>query len=50
MGWFRLAAWLLWSELQSISVAVGLAIFGLVLFELGTWGSRGSFACKRTRR
>ena len=31
-----LAAWLLWSELQPISVAVGLAIFGLVLFELGT--------------
>jgi hypothetical protein len=32
-----LAAWLLWSELQPISVAVGLAVFGLVLFELGTW-------------
>jgi hypothetical protein len=32
-----LAAWLLWSELQPISVALGLAIFGLVLFELGTW-------------
>ena len=32
-----LAAWLLWSELQPISVALGLAFFGLVLFELGTW-------------
>lgn len=32
-----LVAWLLWSELQPVSVAVGLAAFGLVLFELGTW-------------
>jgi hypothetical protein len=32
-----LAAWLLWSELQPISVALGMAGFGLVLFELGTW-------------
>ena len=32
-----LAAWLLWSELQPISVAVGLAVFGLLLFEFGTW-------------
>jgi hypothetical protein len=32
-----LAAWLMWSELQPISVAIGLALFGLVLFELGTW-------------
>jgi len=31
-----LAAWLMWSELQPISVALGLAVFGLVLFELGT--------------
>lgn len=31
-----IAAWLMWSELQSISVAVGLATFGLVLFELGS--------------
>jgi hypothetical protein len=31
-----ISAWLMWSELQSISVAVGLAIFGLVLFELGS--------------
>ncbi len=35
-----LFAWLLWSELQPISVAVGLAIFGLALFELGTWGQQ----------
>jgi len=32
-----LAAWLLWSELQPIAVAVGLAVFGLLLFEFGTW-------------
>jgi len=31
-----IAAWLMWSELQSISVALGLALFGLVLFEAGT--------------
>ena len=30
-----LAAWMLWSELQPLSVALGLAIFGLVLFEWG---------------
>ncbi|MGD0097164.1 MAG: DUF2339 domain-containing protein [Terracidiphilus sp.] len=30
-----LVAWLLWSELQPIGVALGLAVFGLVLFELG---------------
>ncbi|MGA3045558.1 MAG: DUF2339 domain-containing protein [Terracidiphilus sp.] len=32
-----IAAWLLWSELQPISVAIGLAVFGLLLFEFGTW-------------
>ena len=32
-----LAAWLLWSELQPIAVAPGLAIFGLLLFEVGSW-------------
>jgi hypothetical protein len=32
-----LAAWLLWSELQPIAVAVGLAVFGLLLFEFGSW-------------
>jgi len=32
-----LAAWLLWCELQPIAVAVGLAIFGLFLFEWGEW-------------
>jgi len=32
-----LAAWLLWSELQPIAVAPGLAILGLLLFEVGTW-------------
>ena len=30
-----LVAWLLWSELQPLSVALGLAVFGLVLFEWG---------------
>jgi hypothetical protein len=32
-----LAAWMLWSELQPIAVADGLAIFGLLLFEYGDW-------------
>lgn len=32
-----LTAWLLWSELQPIAVAPGLAILGLLLFEIGTW-------------
>jgi hypothetical protein len=32
-----LTAWLLWSELQPIAVAPGLAILGLLLFEFGTW-------------
>ncbi len=32
-----LTAWLLWIELQPIGVAPGLAIFGLLLFEIGTW-------------
>jgi hypothetical protein len=31
------AAWTLWSELQPIAVADGLAIFGLLLFECGDW-------------
>jgi hypothetical protein len=30
-----LAAWMLWSELQPVAVAVGLAAFGLTLFEIG---------------
>jgi len=30
-----LAAWMMWSELQSIAVAIGWALFGLVLFEWG---------------
>jgi hypothetical protein len=33
-----LAAWMLWSELQPIAVAVGLAAFGLILFECGRMG------------
>jgi hypothetical protein len=32
-----LAAWMLWSELQPIGVALGLAVFGLLLFEWGEW-------------
>jgi Predicted membrane protein (DUF2339) len=31
------AAWMIWSELQPIAVADGLAIFGLILFEYGDW-------------
>jgi uncharacterized membrane protein len=32
-----LFAWMLWSKLQPISVALGLAVFGLALFEWGHW-------------
>jgi hypothetical protein len=32
-----LAAWMIWSELQPIAVALGIAIFGLLLFEYGEW-------------
>ena len=35
-----LAAWLLWSELQPMSIAVGLAVLGLALFEVGVWGKQ----------
>lgn len=31
------AAWLLWCELQPISVAPGLGVFALLLFEIGAW-------------
>lgn len=31
------AAWLLWCELQPISVAPGLGVFALLLFEIGIW-------------
>lgn len=29
--------WLLWAELQPVAVAVGLAVLGLALFEIGDW-------------
>jgi hypothetical protein len=32
-----LTSWLLWKELQPISLALGLGVFGLVLFEIGEW-------------
>jgi hypothetical protein len=35
-----LAAWLLWSELRPIYVAVGLGAFGLSLFEIGLWSKQ----------
>ncbi len=31
------AAWLLWCELRPISVAPGLGVFALLLFEIGVW-------------
>lgn len=31
------AAWLLWCELQPISVAPGLGVFAVLLFEIGIW-------------
>lgn len=32
-----LATWLMWTELRPVSVAVAWAVFGLLLFEIGTW-------------
>ncbi|MGA7340193.1 MAG: DUF2339 domain-containing protein [Terracidiphilus sp.] len=32
-----LVAWMLWSELEPVSVALGLAVFGLLLYEAGAW-------------
>ena len=32
-----LAAWMLWSELQPVGVALGIAVLGLLLFEWGEW-------------
>jgi Predicted membrane protein (DUF2339) len=32
-----IAAWLMWAELQPISVAPALAVFGLLLFEFAEW-------------
>lgn len=32
-----LAAWMIWSELQPVAVALGIAVFGLLLFEYGQW-------------
>lgn len=32
-----LLAWLMWTELQPVSVALGWAILGFVLFEMGQW-------------
>lgn len=32
-----LCSWLLWSELQPVAVAVGLSLFGLLLFEFADW-------------
>jgi hypothetical protein len=32
-----LAAWLMWCELRSVTVALAWAVFGLLLFELGAW-------------
>ncbi len=36
-----LLAWLLWSELQPVSVAVGWAMLGFLLFEVGRWRAVG---------
>jgi len=38
-----LVALLMWYELQSLSVAVGWAVFGLVLFEYGLWRQTRQF-------
>ena len=45
-GWAAstLVSLLLWYELQPLSVAVGWAVFGLVLFEYGLWRKTPQFA------
>jgi len=35
-----LAAWMLWAELQPVGVAVGLGIFGLLLYEVGAFSQQ----------
>lgn len=32
-----LAGWMMWCELKPVAVAVAWAVFGLLLFELGSW-------------
>jgi hypothetical protein len=32
-----LAAWLLWSEMKPVGVALALGVFALLLFEIGAW-------------
>ena len=32
-----LAAWMMWGELKPVGVAVAWAVFGLLLFEIGSW-------------
>jgi hypothetical protein len=38
-----LIALLLWYELQTLSIAVGWAVFGLILFEYGSWSKLRQF-------
>ena len=38
-----LVSLLLWYELQPLSIAVGWAVFGLVLFEYGLWSKTRQF-------
>jgi hypothetical protein len=35
-----LAAWLMWTELRPVAVAVAWAVFGLMLFEIAAWKSQ----------
>jgi hypothetical protein len=35
-----LAAWMMWCELQPLSLAPALGVFGLLLFEIGVWRSQ----------
>jgi len=36
-----LITWLLWYQLKPVSVAVGWAVFGLIIFEIGIWRKAG---------
>jgi hypothetical protein len=35
-----LTAWLMWSEMQPVALAVGWAVLGLILFEIAQWKSQ----------
>lgn len=38
-----LAAWMMWGEVKPVGVAVAWAVFGLLLFEIGSWQQQKQF-------